>query len=452
MSVSQWLTVYKVLPRYLRYLGIVTWVDLILPLFLILGNSLALSIGVSDVRGLGKRAGLVSTINIMPLFLGGQMNVTVKGYGVGAGFFAIIHRWLSGILVVEGTVHLIVTLSTERPDSLTPSLAAAIAATVLIFAICLSSVLRRRGYEIFINSHYILSGAVIAALYLHNPTSVFTPPTIYLTIAVGLLIVTVLRRLTLTIYRSVGFKKPLSRASIHTIVYRRSRQENIPLLDAVHVHVRLPRKWTYRAGQYINLYMPGVSRTSFAQLHPFCVAWWYSKDGSDYIVLIIEKKHGFTKQLCSHRSIELNNSAEMVALIEGPYGRELDLDSYGTVLLFATGIGIAAQLSYIWQLLNRSQTGQSRTKKIQLYWQVEREVHMAWVADRMIELTSQDVSQILNIQIYVLSDYLSLETKEGSRIPRGDLEIDVTYKAMNVDSIVKQESGQRQGRLAILSK
>jgi NAD(P)H-flavin reductase len=119
--------------------------------------------------------------------------------------------------------------------------------------------------------------------------------------------------------------------------------------------------------------MPGVSRTSFAQLHPFCVAWWYSKDGSDYIVLIIEKKNGFTKQLCSHRSIELNNNVEMAVLIEGPYGRELDLDSYGTVLLFATGIGIAAQLSYIWQLLNRFQTSQSRTKKIQLYWQVDRE-------------------------------------------------------------------------------
>jgi hypothetical protein len=127
MSINEWGKVYKVLPRYLRRLGIVTWVDLILPLSLILGNSLALSIGVSDVRGFGKRAGLVSTINIMPLFLGGQMNMTVKGYSVGARFCALIHRWLSGILAVESTVHLIVTLSAKRPDSFTPSLAAAIA-------------------------------------------------------------------------------------------------------------------------------------------------------------------------------------------------------------------------------------------------------------------------------------------------------------------------------------
>ncbi|KFA76986.1 hypothetical protein S40288_10350 [Stachybotrys chartarum IBT 40288] len=186
-------------------------------------------------------------------------------------------------------------------------------------------------------------------------------------------------------------------------------------------------------------------------LHPFCVAWSYKKDGSDYIVLIIETKHGFTKQLCSHRNIELNNTIEMVALIEGPYGRELDLDSYGTVLLFATGIGIAAQLSYIWQLLNRSHTSQSRTKKIQLYWQVEREVHTAWVADRMIELKNRDTSQILDIHIYVLGGFLSLETKEGSHVPRGKLRIGVTYEAMNVDNIVKEESGQRQGRLAILT-
>jgi NAD(P)H-flavin reductase len=119
--------------------------------------------------------------------------------------------------------------------------------------------------------------------------------------------------------------------------------------------------------------MPGVSFTSFAQLHPFCVAWWYNKDGSDYIVVIVEKRHGFTKHLCSYRSIELSSSVEMAALIEGPYGRELDLKSYGTVLLFATGIGVAAQLSYISKLLDRSQKDQSRTKKIELYWQVERE-------------------------------------------------------------------------------
>jgi hypothetical protein len=113
--------------RHLRRLGVITWVDLVLPLTLILGNSLALSIGVSDVHGLGKRAGLVSTINIMPLFLGCQMNVAVRGRSIGLRLCAIIHRWLSGILFAESVLHIIVALSIGRPDSLGPSLAAAVA-------------------------------------------------------------------------------------------------------------------------------------------------------------------------------------------------------------------------------------------------------------------------------------------------------------------------------------
>jgi len=32
------------------------------------------------------------------------------------------------------------------------------------------------------------------------------------------------------------------------------------------------------------------------------------------------------------------------AIVEGPYGKEIHLDEYGTVLLFATDIGIAGQL------------------------------------------------------------------------------------------------------------
>jgi NAD(P)H-flavin reductase len=41
----------------------------------------------------------------------------------------------------------------------------------------------------------------------------------------------------------------------------------------------------------------------------------------------------------------------MRAIVEGPYGRELYLETYGTVLLFATGIRIAGQLPYVTQLL-----------------------------------------------------------------------------------------------------
>jgi len=54
------------------------------------------------------------------------------------------------------------------------------------------------------------------------------------------------------------------------------------------------------------------------------------------MVFLIQPRKGFTTDLflpskCFRRKI----------IIKGPYGKDLHLESYGTVLLFATGIRIA---------------------------------------------------------------------------------------------------------------
>lgn len=190
------------------------------------------------------------------------------------------------------------------------------------------------------------------------------------------------------LYRNVRYKKPLCRATIHSITYPNLNGEKIALSDAVHVHVKMSRAWQPRAGQYIYLCIPGVSYTAFAQLHPFYVAWWYRNNDDYYAVLIVQKHRGFTKHLFLHREDffgpdperrdfykenYLSEVAGMRAVIEGPYGKELCLDSYGTVLLFATGVGIAGQLSYVDQLLDGYHNCEVKTRRISLFWQVDSE-------------------------------------------------------------------------------
>lgn len=46
-------------------------------------------------------------------------------------------------------------------------------------------------------------------------------------------------------------------------------------------------------------------------------------------------------------------------------------DDYGNVILFASGIGIAAHLVYIKQLLNARDQGPTRTQVISLLWEVD---------------------------------------------------------------------------------
>lgn len=75
-------TLRQLIYWYLMRLGAVTWVDLVLLLTLILGNSLALSTVVSDIYGHQHYAPILR----MPDECGN------KGYSIGLRLSAIIHQ------------------------------------------------------------------------------------------------------------------------------------------------------------------------------------------------------------------------------------------------------------------------------------------------------------------------------------------------------------------------
>jgi len=83
---------------------------------------------------------------------------------------------------------------------------------------------------------------------------------------------------------------------------------------------------------------------------------------------IIQRQTGFTQSLPSS-----SPSTELRAIVEGPYGKEIHLDECGTVLLFATGIGIAGQLPYVKQLLENFHNYDAKARRIALFWQVDSE-------------------------------------------------------------------------------
>jgi predicted ferric reductase len=128
--------------------------------------------------------------------------------------------------------------------------------------------------------------------------------------------------------------------------------------DAFKLQLTIARPWNFRAGQYIYLCIP---RKSIIQLHPFFISSWTGNT----IELLVERRRGFTKEF------ELDSN--FTALVFGPFGREIYLHRYGTVILFATGIGIAAQLPYMEKLLEGYQRGKVMVKKIIIYWEVRAE-------------------------------------------------------------------------------
>lgn len=137
------------------------------------------------------------------------------------------------------------------------------------------------------------------------------------------------------------------------------------------VHVTPAQSWTVRAGQRVNICVPGMSILSIFQMHTFVIAWWDHDDyGQQSISLLIQPRSGLTSKFN-----ELHKTGTYFTLIDGPYGPDNsgglinDLGDYGHVFMVATGIGIAAQIPYIKELLDAQRHGRARTQKITLIWQ-----------------------------------------------------------------------------------
>lgn len=90
------------------------------------GNILCVAIGVENTTTLSKRLGQMSTINLIPLALGGHMNLITNCCDIKVKNYQHVHRWLGRVAIVEGLVHSIMTAAASKPDLHTPSQVAAL--------------------------------------------------------------------------------------------------------------------------------------------------------------------------------------------------------------------------------------------------------------------------------------------------------------------------------------
>ncbi|CAN9367160.1 unnamed protein product [Alternaria sp. RS040] len=88
--------------------------------------------------------------------------------------------------------------------------------------------------------------------------------------------------------------------------------------------------------------------------------------------------------------------------IEGPYGGYHLLDSYGTVVLFAGGVRITHQLSFVRHLLNAHNSNIAATQKISLVWCITNLDALEWVRSWLDEIAAtQHFREVVSIRLYV---------------------------------------------------
>jgi FAD-binding domain/Ferric reductase NAD binding domain len=119
------------------------------------------------------------------------------------------------------------------------------------------------------------------------------------------------------------------------------------------------------AGQYLNLWIPSVGFWPFLQSHPFVVTSWV--DGrQEYLDFFIEPRRGLTRRLLSHAGA----TDSRLVMFSGPHGISAPVGEYESVLMIASGFGVAAHLPYLKRMIQGYNARKVHTRRIHLVWQL----------------------------------------------------------------------------------
>ena len=149
----------------------------------------------------------------------------------------------------------------------------------------------------------------------------------------------------------------------------REAKEADPVVTATQVRIVLPRPVKVEAGQYINLWIPSVGLWSWTQTHPFTVTSW-SRSAQDTLELLVQPRRGLSADLLRYAPAAAQSSISFLALFTGPHGTSEDVSHYESVLVIASGFGIAAAVPYLKKMIYGYNTCTSQVRRLHLVWQV----------------------------------------------------------------------------------
>ncbi|PYI14656.1 hypothetical protein BO99DRAFT_426171 [Aspergillus violaceofuscus CBS 115571] len=359
-------------------------------------------------------SGTLAVLNLPGLILAaGRNNPLIPLLGIKFDTFNLIHRWAGRLVVAAAVVHVVLAIIPRQKELgglsavtqvvwHTPFFVYGMTAFIAFAAILVQSIspLRHAFYEAFLHLHILLAIASMVGLWYHLRGMSQQTALLVTLILWGFDRAT---RLFIILWRNVG--KQRTTATV----------ELLPG-DVARVDVALARPWTFKAGQYMYLYLPSLGLWTS---HPFSVAWTSSdrsslptekRSSNDSInrllggpqqttmSFLIKRRDGFTGKLLSKVHKSCDGSFEATALAEGPFGGLHSLASYGTVLLIAGGIGITHPMSYLHEFVTNITSQTQAVRRVTLVWVVRSLDHLSWIHPWMTALLNHPALQMATLR------------------------------------------------------
>lgn len=146
-----------------------------------------------------------------------------------------------------------------------------------------------------------------------------------------------------------------------------SNHDMVSSSDVLRMDVSVPRPWRVKAGQSVLLSIPRLGILTGFRGHPFTISWWRRDRDGLTLSLLVQSRAGFTAELERHAGRRL------LAFIDGPYGPPLNLGEHETVVMFASGVGIAGHMPHIKELISGYNSCEIRTRRVLVVWQLDEE-------------------------------------------------------------------------------
>lgn len=403
------------------------------------------------------RTGILSVINMIPLFLmAGRNNPLISLLNMSFDQFNLLHRWFGRIVVLEALAHTVAHImkATDQEDFAAawagvwaaPFMLFGFIATVAFLAIAVqaSSPLRHAFYETFKVLHIVLAIASVVGLWYHLNLKDL-PQLKYLIIAIVFWAFDRFMRFASIAYRNFG------KGGTRTVI------ETLPG-NALRISVTLARPWTFQSGQHAYLYLPSLGAW---QSHPFSVAW--AEDAVDpsaeklamtrqdvlsakksTISFVVRERTGITHTMYKKAVNSPGGRFETKCFVEGPYGSLHSLKSYGTVMLFAGGVGITHQVPYVRELVAGFANGTVATRKIVLIWTIQSPEHLEWIRPWMTEILAMDRRRdVLRVMLFVSRPRSTKEIHSPSAT------VQMFPGRPNIETLVGIETESQVGAMAV---